>query len=84
MGSCVMRRAALVNDLETVGRIKPALDKLPPKALAGVTGPKAEVVGTWSFLNHTDGHTGTVELNPDNTYSSGGKRIGTWEIKGSS
>jgi beta-lactamase regulating signal transducer with metallopeptidase domain len=42
----------------------------------------ASVLGTWKFVNHTDGHTATVALNDDYTYTSGGYRIGQWKIYG--
>jgi hypothetical protein len=40
------------------------------------------LIGTWQFVNHADGHRATLEIQRDNTFREGNKRIGTWEIKG--
>jgi hypothetical protein len=42
----------------------------------------ASVLGTWDFKNSADGHRATLEVNPDNTFTAAGKRVGTWEIQG--
>jgi hypothetical protein len=78
----LLRRATLANDLDTAVRIKQALEKASAKPPAAVTGTKAEVVGTWSVVNHTDGVTGVLEFKADSTALWGGARVGIWEIKG--
>jgi hypothetical protein len=78
----LLRRATQANDLDTAVRIKAALARLSTTAPPGSGDSKAEVIGTWKFTNNADGHTGIVEINADNTYSSGGKQIGRWDIEG--
>jgi hypothetical protein len=78
----LLRRATQSNDLDTAVRIKQALEKMTVKSPPAVTGTKAEVVGEWNVVNHTDGVTGVLEFKADNTSLWGGARVGVWEIKG--
>jgi hypothetical protein len=65
----LQRRATLANDLDTALRIKEALDRLSAKA---------EIVGTWNFVNHTDGVKAVVEFKADNTLLWDGKQVAMW------
>jgi hypothetical protein len=78
----LLRRATQSNDLDTAVRIKQQLEKLGPNTPANLPAGKAEAIGVWGFKNNADGHTGSVEIHADNTYSSNGKRIGRWAIEG--
>jgi hypothetical protein len=71
-------RATEAKDTETAGRIKRAIE-----ALKQVSSPRAKegLVGAWTFKNESDGHTASVELHADQTYTAEGKRIGRWRIE---
>jgi hypothetical protein len=65
----LLRRATLANNLDTAVRIKEALDK---------HSAKAQIVGAWNFVNHTDGVEAVVEFKPDNTFLWNGQEVALW------
>ena len=67
----LQRRATLANDLDTAVHIKQTLDRLAAKA---------EIVGTWNFVNHTDEVKAVVEFKTDNTFVWNGRQVGMWSI----
>ena len=69
----LMRRATQANDLDTAVRIKEALEKFSAKA---------GIVGTWNFVNHTDGVEAVVEFRTDNTFVWNGNQVGLWTTNG--
>ena len=69
----LQRRATLANDLDTALRIKQALEKLSAKA---------EIVGTWNFVNHNDGVKYVAGFRADNSFLWDGKQVGMWTING--
>ena len=75
----LLKKATEAKDAETAGRIKAAIEQL--KQLPMARGKEA-VVGLWAFKNESDGHTASVEIHADHTYTAGGKRIGRWRIEG--
>jgi Lipocalin-like domain len=77
----LLKRATATNDLETAVRIKQVLEKLSSKTPATLSPASVSVVGSWKFKNNADGHTGSVEVNADGSYSVDGKPIGSWEIR---
>ena len=74
----LVKTAVEAKDAETAARIKSAIAQLKqPPILRG----KEAVVGLWSFKNETDGHTASIEIHADHTYTADGKRIGSWRIE---
>lgn len=69
----LLRRATQANDLDTAVRIKQALDK---------SSTKADIVGTWDFINHTDGVKSVVEFKGNNTFFWNGEQVGMWDTNG--
>ena len=67
----LLRRATEADDFAMILRIKKELKSISTKA---------EMVGAWNFINHTDGVKAVVEFNPDNTFLWNGKKVGTWEV----
>ena len=78
----LLRRATQGNDLETALRIKQALAGLSTKLPEAAPRSKSQFVGAWKCENLADGHRGTLDILPDGTFSSGGKRLGQWDVKG--
>jgi hypothetical protein len=78
----LLKRATATNDLDTAVRIKQVLEKLSSKAPEAVSSASVSVVGSWKFRNNSDGHTASVTINADGSYSVDTKPIGRWEIKG--
>jgi hypothetical protein len=76
----LLRRAVEAKDMETAARIRPVIEALK-LATSPRTGKEA-LVGAWAFKNESDGHEGSVELRADQTYTTGGKRIGRWSVEG--
>ena len=74
------RRAVEAKDMETAARIKPVMEVL--KLATSPRSGKEALVGAWSFKNESDGHTGSVELHADHSYTSSGKRVGQWRVEG--
>ena len=69
----LLRRATLANDLDTAVLIKQALDKFSAAAT---------IVGTWNFVNHTDGVKYVAEFKANNTFFWDGRQVGVWTING--
>src|SRR5678815_429049 len=69
----LQKRATLANDLDTALRIKQALERLSAKA---------EIVGTWNFVNHNDGVKYVAGFRADNSFLWDGKQVGMWTING--
>jgi hypothetical protein len=75
----LLKIATEAKDTDTAARIKSAIEQLKqPPIFRG----KEAVVGLWSFKNESDGHTASIELHADHSYTAGGKRIGRWRIEG--
>lgn len=69
----LQQRATQANDLDTALRIKQALDKLSTRA---------EIVGTWNFVNHADEVKYVAEFKANHTFFWDGRQVGVWDTDG--
>ena len=69
----LQRRATQANDLDAAVRIQQALDKLSARA---------EIVGTWDFVNHADGVKYVAGFKASHTFFWNGKQVGMWDTDG--